>query len=154
MSLTTNKNFLSPNAFRLSIDSQQFANVEYFCINSPLPSVSATEVPTPFRNRQGSTPGEKATFSPLDIRYMVSENMENYIELFNWLIDNAQSNTIQEYDIILNILNSSNNVNRQIRFVNAYPTMLGPIDFHTQNTDVEYIIGDVSFAYSHFEFIK
>ena len=70
------------------------------------------------------------------------------------MIDNAESNTIQEYDIILNILNSSNNVNRQIRFVDAYPTMLGSIDFHTQNTDVEYIIGDVSFAYSHFEFIK
>lgn len=154
MSITANKNFLSPNGFRLSIDSQQFNNVEYFCVNSPLPSVSANEIPTPFRNRQGSIAGEKATFAPLEIRYMVTENMENYIELFNWLISNAQSNTIQSYDITLHILNSSNNVNRQIKFVDAFPTALGAIDFHTQNTDVEYVIGDASFMYSHFEFIK
>ena len=154
MSVTTNKNFLSPNGFKLTIHSQQFSNTEYFCINSPLPAISATEVNTPFRNRQNAYPGEKVQYSPLDIRYMVTENMENYIELFNWLVNNAQVEKFQTYDITLHVLSSSNNVTRQIRFADAFPTSLGAIDFHTQNTDVEYVIGDASFMYSHFEFIK
>ena len=154
MSVTLNKNFLSPNGFRLSIHSQQFSNVEYFCINSPLPAISATEINTPFRNRQNAVPGEKVQFTPLDIRYMVTEGMENYIELFNWLVSNAQVEQFQTYDIVLHVLSSSNNVIRQIRFADAFPISLGAIDFHTQNTDVEYVIGDAAFMYSHFEFLK
>lgn len=154
MSVTLNKNFLSPNGFRLSIHSQQFSNVEYFCINSPLPGISATEINMPFRNRQNAYPGEKVQFTPLDIRYMVTEGMENYMELFNWLVNNAQVEKFQTYDIVLHVLSSSNNVIRQIRFADAFPTSLGAIDFHTQNTDVEYVIGDASFMYSHFEFLK
>lgn len=154
MSLTLNKNFLSPNGFRLTIHSQQFSNVEYFCINSPLPAISANEVNLPFRNRQNAYPGEKIQYSPLDIRYQVTENMDNYIELFNWMVANSQTEEVHQYDITLHILSSSNNVVRQIKFADAFPVSLGAIDFHTQNTDVEYVVGDASFMYSHFEFIK
>lgn len=152
--LTLNKNLLSPNGFKLTIDSTKFANTEYFCISSPLPSVSATEANSPFRNKQNSYPGEKVIYSPLDIRYMVTENMDNYIELFNWIVDNSNSGTVSAYDITLHILTSSNNVIRQVRFVEAFPVAIGAIDFHTQNTDVEYVIADASFQYSHFYFLK
>lgn len=152
--LTLNKNLLSPNGFRLTIDSTKFSNTEYFCVSSPLPSVSATEVNSPFRNKQNSYPGEKVIYSPLDIRYMVTENMENYIELFNWMVDNANTGTVSAYDVTLSILTSSNNVVRQVRFVGAFPVSIGAIDFHTQNTDVEYVIADASFQYSHFYFLK
>ena len=154
MSVTLNKNFLSPNGFRLTIHSKQFSNVEYFCINSPLPAVSANDISLPFRNRQNSYPGERVQYAPLDIRYMVTEQLENYIELFNWLISNSNSESMATHDITLSILTSSNNVVRQIRFVDAFPTSIGAIDFHTQNTDVEYVIGEASFAYSSFEFVK
>ena len=46
------------------------------------------------------------------------------------------------------------NLIRQVRFVDAFPSALGAIDFHTQNTDVEYVTGDATFTYSNFEFIK
>lgn len=152
--LTLNKNLLSPNGFKLTIDSTKFSNTEYFCISSPLPSVSATEANSPFRNKQNSYPGEKVIYAPLDIRYMVTENMENYIELFNWMVDNANTGTVHAYDVTLHILTSSNNVIRQVRFVEAFPVSIGAIDFHTQNTDVEYVIADASFQYSHFYFLK
>lgn len=85
---------------------------------------------------------------------MVTENMENYIELFNWLIANSNGNDVLAYDITLHVLSSNNNVIRQIKFIEAFPTSIGAIDFHTQNTDVEYVIGDASFQYSHFVFVK
>jgi len=152
--LTLNKNLLSPNGFKLTIDSTKFSNTQYFCISSPLPSVSATEANSPFRNFQNSYPGEKVVYAPLDIRYMVTENMENYIELFNWITSNATGGAIETHDVTLHILSSSNNVIRQVRFVEAFPTSLGAIDFFSQNTDVEYVIADASFQYSHFYFLK
>lgn len=152
--LTLNKNLLSPNGFKLTIDSTQFANTEYFCISAPIPSVSAAEVNLPFRNKQNAYPGEKVNYTPLDIRYMVTENMENYVELFNWLVNNSNENKVSAYDITLHILTSSNNVIRQVRFVEAFPVTIGAIDFYTQNTDVEYVVADASFQYSHFYFIK
>jgi len=85
---------------------------------------------------------------------MVTENMENYVELFNWMVDNASESTLSTCDITLHILTSSNNVIRQIRFVEAFPVSIGAIDFHTQNTDVEYVVADASFQYSHFYFLK
>lgn len=154
MSLTLNKNFLSPNGFRLTIDKKEFANTEYFCINSPLPAVSANSIAQAFRNRPNSFPGEKVEYAPLDIRYMVTENMDNYIELFNWMVSNANDGEIKYADVILHVMSSSNNVIRQIKFIDAFPSALGPIDFHTQNTDVEYVIGDATFTYSSFEFIR
>ena len=84
---------------------------------------------------------------------MVTENMENYISLFNWIVSNANEG-IKVADMTLNILNSNNNVIRQVRFVDAFPVSIGQLDFHSQNTDVEYIIGDASFSYSHFYFIS
>ena len=153
MSLTSNKNFLSPNGFRLVIDKDEFANIEYFCINSALPPVGATQINQSFRNFQNSFPGEKIEYSPLEIRYMVTERMENYIELFNWLVGNSQSKTVTTADIILTVLSSNNNMVRQIKFVDAFPTALGQIDFHTQNTDVEYVIADATFNYNSFSFI-
>lgn len=154
MSLTLNKNLLSPNGFKLTISSKQFANIEYFCISAPLPAVSAGEVSVPWRNYQNSFPGEKIQYSPLDIRYMVTENMENYTELFSWIVQNSKDEQIKFADITLHILSSSNNIIKQVKFFDAFPTSLGAIDFYTQNNDVEYITADASFQYSQFEFIK
>ena len=153
MSTTLNKNFLSPNGFRLIIDRQEFADVEYFCINSALPNVSAAAISQSYQNLQNTYAGERVEYSPFDIRYMITENMENYISLFSWIVSNANEG-IKVADMTLNILNSNNNVIRQVRFVDAFPVSIGQLDFHSQNTDVEYIIGDASFSYSHFYFIS
>lgn len=153
MSTTLNKNFLSPNGFRLIIDREEFADLEYFCINSSLPNVSSGAVSQPYRNLQNTYPGDKVEYAPFDVRYMVTENMENYISLFNWLVS-CSNEQMRFADMTLNILNSNNNVIRQVRFVEAFPVSIGQLDFHSQNTDVEYIVGDASFSYSHFYFVK
>jgi hypothetical protein len=154
MSTTLNKNFLSPNGFRLIIDRQEFADVEYFCVNSALPNVSSGAISQSYRNLQSTFAGDKVEYAPFDIRYMVTENMENYVSLFNWLVSNSNTEQLKLADMTLNILNSSNNVIRQVRFVDAFPVSIGQLDFLSQNTDVEYIIGDASFSYSHFYFIS
>lgn len=151
--LTENKNYLSPTGFKVSINSKEFSNLEYFCTVTSIPALSLPEVSTPFRNTQSYTPGDRLDYAGFDMRFIVSENMENYIELYNWIRNNAQVDKWKCSDMILHILTSSNNTNKQIRYVDAFPTNIGAIEFHTQNTDVEYVSVDASFRYNYFEFI-
>ena len=85
---------------------------------------------------------------------MVDEDMNNYIEVFNWIQSNAKDHLSAKHDIILSILSSHNNVNKQIKFINALPTSLGGVEFSTQATSIEYLQSTVSFRYDYFEIIK
>ena len=151
--LTQNKNYLSPTGFRVTIDSTQFANIEYFCTHASVPSVTLGEISTPYKSKQSYTAGERLQYATFDIKFIVTENMENYLELYNWMKNNAEENLYKTSDITLHILSSSNNPNKKVRFLNAFPVNMGSIDFHTQNTDVEYLSLEASFRYTYFEFV-
>lgn len=151
--ITQNKNLLSPTNFKLSIASNRFANVEYFCVNCNLPACSMTEVNLPFKQFANSVSGERINYEPLNIRFIVDENTKNYSEILLWLVSNSTEDTIVTSDATLSILNSSNLPNRSIKFHDIFPTSLGGIDFSTQTLDVEHVTIDASFRYSHFELL-
>ena len=151
--VTQNKNYLSPTGFKVTINSNEFANLEYFCTQCTLPSVSLSPVNLPFRGSQNRVAGDRIEYPPFTMRFMVSENMENYIELFNWIKENSLNEQFKKADVVLSILSSSNNVIKQIRYIDAFPTQMGELEFHTQNTDVEYLTLDASFEYNYFEFL-
>jgi hypothetical protein len=152
--ITANKNYLAPTGFKITINSNQFANLEYFCIQLTQPSISLGGAALPFRGNTNFVAGDRIEYGTLDMRFQVSEYMENYIELFNWLKRNHDDGGISEKaDVVLSILDSSNNVSKKIRYVDAFPVSIGSIDFHTQNTDVEYVTVDASLQYSYFEFL-
>ena len=152
--LTDNFNMLSPTGFRVTIESPKFSNLEYFITTFSLPTVSLGETEAAYRNYQGFVAGDKVTYDAVDLTFMVDEDMNNYIEVFNWIQSNANENISAKHDIILSILSSHNNVNKQIRFVNALPVSLGGVDFTTQTTSIEYLQSTVSFRYDYFEIIK
>ena len=111
------------------------------------------EISTPFRSKQSYTAGERLQYATFDMKFIVSENMENYIELYNWMKNNSEEDSYKTADIILHILSSNNNTTRKVRFLDAFPVNMCSIDFHTQNTDVEYLYIDASFRYTLFEFM-
>lgn len=76
--------FLRPHAFRFMI--QSLPKVTYFCQAANIPQISlgfATQS-TPLIDI--AKPGEKLTFGELTIKFMIQEDMANYIELYNWMI--------------------------------------------------------------------
>jgi hypothetical protein len=79
----TNPQFLSPVGFNFSI--RKIPNVNYFvqAVNLPGVQLGEAEFPTPFR--QIPLPGDHLTYGELALTFKVDENMENYIELYNWL---------------------------------------------------------------------
>jgi hypothetical protein len=152
--VTANKNYLAPISFKVTIDSSEFANLEYFCVSATVPGITLPEVSVPFRGNQNFEPGDRVDYPNFDMRFIITENMENYLELFNWIKGNATAPKRIQRDIILHIASSHNNVNKQVRFAHAFPVSVGTIEFNSQNTDIEYIAADASFRYTYFEFLK
>ena len=82
-----------------------------------------------------------------------------YKEIFDWMKSNVETKhsttTSSDHyrDMTLTVMNSANNVTKQIKFVDAYPTSLSSIPFDITTTDVEYLTAVASFSYSYYTFI-
>lgn len=160
----TNINFLSPLGFKFQI--KKTPNMNYFVQSVNLPSVSigTIDVATPFSRIP--LPGDKVTFSPLEVTFKVDENMENYLEIYNWIIaigrpdnftDGAYIYSAPEMsgegvksDLSLVILTNGMRGNKIVNFLDAHPTNLSDITFDSTLTDVEYVTATVTFDYRRF----
>jgi len=89
----------------------------------------------------------------LSVRFLIDEDMKNYLEIHDWIQDNITKKTITKSDMILSVLSSHNNVNKQFQFLDAFPTSLSGVEFSTQSTEVEYVQGDVTFRYDRFKIL-
>ena len=81
----TNLNYLQPVNFELQIN--KLPKTRFFCVGVTLPAIALSET------TQGVPlaipiyyPGDKLTFDPLGVRFIVDEDMTNYQEIYNWLI--------------------------------------------------------------------
>lgn len=153
MALTTNKNFLSPVGFQFKINSTRYPNLEYFCTAVTLPGFSVNQVATPFKGVNHAMMGDRVSFEDLTIRINVMEDFENYIETFNWMHNTVNSSKPEDLkeDATLLVLNSHNNVSKEIKFNGVFPVSLASIPFDSQ-TDYAFVQADISFAYTSFEF--
>lgn len=161
-----NKNFLSPLNFKFQL--HRAPHVNFFCQEANLPSINFSRIPkqnTPF----ATIPlvGDHLTFEPLNITFKVDEDLENYLEIHNWLmalgevestglyktLQNNPSYTGESIvgDISLFILSSAKNANFDVVFKDAFPTSLSELKFTTTDTDVNYITASASFRYVYYK---
>lgn len=171
-------NYLRPNAFKFTI--KDLPKVAYTCQSANLPSVQlgfATQ-PTPFVDIPRI--GDKLVYSDFAIRFLISEDMSNYIELFEWLVALGFPNSYDEYpnftgtrlnrfpfyknargdtdavaysDGILTILESNNIPKTQIIFKDLFPVSVEALDFDVTSSTVDYFIGVAGFKYRTFEIL-
>lgn len=149
--LTTNKNFLSPVGFQFTIDRQKFANIEYFCTGVNLPSLTLGSIELPYRGVALSEAGNRLEFGDLSLTFNVTENLENYIETYDWMHNFVNAKGDYKEDATLLILNSHNNVSKEVRFFGIFPTSLDALEFDT-TAGVEYLKATVTFEYTSYEF--
>ena len=79
----TKLDYASPTQFKFGI--HQLPLVEYFVTAVDLPDIAlgTTVMNTPFKDIP--IPGEKLTYGPLTITFLIDEYMENYISLHDWI---------------------------------------------------------------------
>lgn len=151
--ITTNKNPLAvSDGFRMVF--HKAPNTSYFCQNFIMPGVTVTETPVVRPVADVYFPGDKLVYEPLNVTMLVAENMENYVEILDWLVNSVTTtNNADKYDdITCYILSSKNNVNRTVTFKNAFPTNIGSISFNVQDADITYAQVDVTFRFDYFTF--
>lgn len=169
----TNLNYLSPVNFDLSIN--KLPKTRYFCTGVTLPSVTMSEaVHETTLAIQSALPGDKITFDPLNVKFVVDEDMTNYQEIFNWIMAlgpgvdtqdfinlvDAKKNTKGKFsnanfenmysDATMIINTSSNNANVEFMFTDCFPTSLGSIEFQTDAQGVEYASCDLTLKFTMF----
>jgi hypothetical protein len=168
-------NYLRPNAFRFSI--KDLPNVAYSCQSANLPSLNLgfAVQPTPFLDIPRI--GDKNSFGDFTIRFLISEDMSNYLELFEWLIALGFPNNYNQYksftgdrlsrfpfykngrgdteslalsDGTLTILDSNNVPKTNIILKDLFPVSVEALDFDVTSSAVDYFVGIASFKYTSF----
>ena len=160
--LPSNISYLSPIGFRFILSN--FPEVTYFCQAANIPGVSigGIDFPTPLKNIQFS--GDEVSFEELSIRFVVDENLKNWLSIYDWIIGMGipDKDSAEKYkklkdenkltaDGTLAVLTSNMNVQMEVRFRDMFPLSLSGISFDSSAADVDYVIADVSFQYDIYE---
>jgi len=157
-----NKNFLSPLNFKFQIKKAPHVNFFIQKVNIPAISLPPPISPNPFVNIP--YPGEHITYEPLSIEFKVDEDLQNYLEIHNWIRGLGKPQDYQEYadiskedpmtgegiysDISLIVLSSTKMPNYELIFIDAHPVSLSGLTFNTTSTDVNFITASAQFKYT------
>lgn len=151
-----NKNFLSALSFDFSI--QRLPTTSFSVVRASLPGVSASPVmvSTPFTKIPQAN--DKIEWEPLTVTFKVDEDMENWQEIFDWMVglgfpdnfDQRKNLKGTSSDASLVILTNKKNANLNYKFQNIFPISLSSIDFSVQTEDVEYPEATVQFVYTQY----
>lgn len=155
-----NLNYFIPTGFRFQI--KRIPSVVYFCQSANLPglAVSPATQSTPFKSIP--IPGDTAEYNELRIRFIIDEELTNWLEIYNWIKGYSSPNSFKEYqDLIqtstvqsdgnLMILSSHRNIQYNVTFYDLFPTDLSDIDMDTTLTDADVVTADTTFRYTTYK---
>ena len=159
-----NRNFLSPVGFKFTI--AKTPKVNFFCNSARIPEINLGVANQPTYLKDLDIPGDKLTYGDLTLRFLVDENLENYMAVHNWMTGLGFPESTQEFkDLITNdagqsdfeeqfsdgnlqILNSNFRPVANVKFFNLFPISLTSLDFDATEPDVQYFTAEASFKYT------
>ena len=156
--MSIQKSFLSPLGYQLAIQKIPNTILNVVSVNLPGITVEDAELQTPFKVIRYP---EKVVYNDFVVRFKVSEDMSDYIEIFDWMHqigrpeefgtpnpdalypNDKYSNFVSDGTLL--ILNSVNKNNIEVRFRDLFPVVLSDLEFTSQDADVTYIDATVTF---------
>ena len=163
-----NRNFLAPTGFKFSL--KRSPGVAFFCNQANIPSLDLGIATQPTYLKDIDVPGDKIQFGDLTLRFLVDEDLVNYMEIQNWIRGLGYPESVKEFDDLekeavlpgnydrsgdniysdgtLQILSSNLVAKFNVNFKDMFPYSLSTITFDATDTDVEYFTADVSFKYT------
>ena len=165
-----NRNFLSGVAFKFNL--AKFPKVDFFSNSARIPELNLELAQQSSYLKNLAVPGERLTFGDFTLRFLVDENMENYLSVYNWLTGLGFPETTKEFaDIIkdsdgqtdpkeafcdgtLRILNSNYREVAKVKFSDLFPISLTSLDFDATNTDVQFFTAEATFKYTIYDLVS
>ena len=165
----TNRNFLSPAGFQFQMTKEP--KVSFFCTSATIPEISFETTVQPSYLKDIDVPGEKIQFADLRVRFLVDEDLKNYMAIHNWITglgfpesteqfktettgdDALRDMNLQFSDGSLTILNSNYRTSAVVKFNDLFPTSLSSLEFDTSVTDIQYFTADATFKYTVYSIV-
>jgi len=169
----SNRNFLSPTGFKFTLN--RAPKVAFFGNTANIPSMTLGVANQSTYLKDIDVPGDKIVFEDFNLRFLVDENLENYLEIHNWIRGLGYPESLEEIynlqktgmtgrsgtvnpplekgmdifsDATLQVLNSNFNPNFQVVFKDLWPYSLSTLEFDATSEDVQYFTADVTFKYT------
>ena len=165
-----NRNFLSPTGFKFGL--KRSPGVAFFCNQANIPSLDLGVAEQPSYLKDIPLPGDKMQFGDLNLRFLVDEDLVNFMEIQNWMRGLGFPESLAEFndlkneailgpmgkstedvysDGTLQILSSNLVPKFQVVFDDLFPYSLSTVTFDATDTDIEYFTADVAFKYTIYE---
>ena len=162
-----NRNFLSGVGFKFNLT--KFPKVDFFSNSARIPELSLELARQSSYLKNIDVPGERLTFGDFTLRFLVDENMENYLSVYNWLKGlgfpesgkqfkdvTTDSDGIRDpkeafCDGTLSILNSNYREVAKVKFNDLFPVSITSLDFDATNNDVQYFTAEATFKYTIYD---
>ena len=159
-----NRNFLAPVGFKFTL--AKYPKVDFISNSATIPELSLGTATQPSYLKDIDIPGEKLTQGDLVIRFLVDENMQNYMAMHNWLKGIGFPETPQQFkdqttdsdglrdekevfsDGSLHILNSNFQDVAIVKFNDLFPVGLTSLEFDATETDINYFTAEVVMRYT------
>ena len=78
-----NRNFLAPAGFRFVLS--KYPKVSFFSNSAAVPDISLSTATQPTYLKDIDVPGDKLQYGDFTLRFLIDENLENYMLMHNWL---------------------------------------------------------------------
>ena len=159
-----NRNFLSGVGFKFNLT--KFPKVDFFSNSARIPELNLELTRQPSYLKNIDVPGERLTYGDFTLRFLVDENMENYLAIYEWLtglgfpesgkqfkdittdVDGQRDPKEAFCDGTLRILNSNYREVAKVKFTDLFPTSLTSLSFDATATDIQYFTAEVTFKYT------
>ena len=159
-----NRNYLSSVGFKFNLS--KYPKIDFLSNSARIPELSLALATQPTYLKDIDIPGEKLTYGDFTLKFLVDENMENYMAVYNWLTglgfpetpaqfrdlttDSAATRDPKEAfcDGTLRILNSNLREIAKVKFQYLFPVSLTSLDFDATASDIQYFTAEASFRYT------
>ncbi len=165
----SNRNYLSPLGFKLVIS--KIPKVDFLCQAANIPSISMGTAVQPTYLKDIPVPGDKVLYDDLNVRFIIDENLENYLSLNKWITGLGYPESVAQYglmeddhpfqakqttdpryfefsDATLQLLNSNYQPNININFKDIFPVSVSTLEFDSSERDYTYFTCEATFKYT------
>lgn len=176
-------NFDLARPTQFKFDILKIPNTVYFAQEINLPGI-AFSGDAIMNSRYKAMPfmGDTLEYSPLELSFLVQENLSNYREIHDWMTGigfpqnpaefaeaikntdtkdignagkgNVTNPSVLTSDATLTILTNKNNPSIQVKFRNIYPTSLSGLSFDTKDEASTGLTASVTFNYDLYTIAK
>lgn len=167
-----NKNFLSPVGFKFILN--RTPKVAFFSNSAVIPGFSLGTAVQPTYLKNIDLPGDKIEFNDFALRFLVDEDLSNYMEIQNWIRGMGFPESLEEIykfqnsnpnmdpndksidllsDGTLNVLTSTQNTNFKVKFEGLFPVSISDLTFDATDTDIDYLTAEVTFKYTIYKIV-